>query len=139
MSALYRYYKNYGLVYVININTHDLFFCLYNMHFRTLQGDFWLYSNTRSTGKYDILKYYYKLLITITGSSCYLLFCFNAQFFYITKYRNTLHSHYFVVPGARFWTTGRFEVLADCQCILHRVTIVSVKYHNISKGKCNIL
>ena len=28
----FRYYKKYGLVYVIDINTHDLFFCLYNMH-----------------------------------------------------------------------------------------------------------
>ena len=39
VSALYRYYKNYGLVYVIDMNTHDLFFYWYNMHFITLQGD----------------------------------------------------------------------------------------------------
>ena len=26
VSALYRYYENYGLVYVININTHNLFY-----------------------------------------------------------------------------------------------------------------
>ena len=59
--------------------------------------------------------------------------------FYITKYRNTLHSHYFFVPGAHFWTTGNFKVLADCQCILHLTIILSSKYHNISKGKGDIL
>ena len=55
-------------------------------------------------------------------------FCFfNAWHFYITKYRNTLHRHYFVVTGTQFWTTGRFKVLADCQCILHHAIIISSK------------
>ena len=98
VSALYQYYENYVFVYIIDINTHDLFFCWYNIHLRTLQGDCWLYTNTRLTGKCDIVKYYYNCLITITGLSCYLLFCFNALKQIITKYRNTLHSHYFVVP-----------------------------------------
>ena len=31
--------KNNGLVYVIDINIHDLFFCFYSMHLRTLQCD----------------------------------------------------------------------------------------------------
>ena len=85
----------------------------------------WLYSNTRSTCKCDIVKYYYNCLITITCSSCYLFIYFNAWHFYTTKYRNTLHSHYFVVLGAQFWTTGCFERLANCQCILHRTIILS--------------
>ena len=70
-SVLPRYYKNYGLVYVIDFNTNDLIFCLYNMHFRTLQEDCYLYSNTRSADKCDIVKYYHNFLITISGSSCY--------------------------------------------------------------------
>ena len=45
----------------------------------------------------------------------------------------------FFIPGTRFWTTGRFKILADYKCILHRVIILSSKYHNISKGKYNIL
>ena len=92
-----------------------------------------------SAGKYNILKYYYKFLITITGSSRYLLFSSNAWNFYITKYRNTLHSHYSVVPGARFWTTGHFKVLSNCKCISHLAIILSSKQHTISKVKCNIL
>ena len=78
-------------------------------------------------------------MIKITGSSCWLLSFLNAWNYYITKYRNTLHSHYFVVRGAGFWTTGRFRVIADCRCILHRAIILSSKYYNISKGKCDIL
>ena len=39
------------------------------MHFRTLQVDFSLKSNTRSTGNCNIVKYYYNSLIKITGSS----------------------------------------------------------------------
>ena len=40
-------------------------------------------------------------------------FFLNEWNLYITKYRNTLHSHYFVLPGACFWTTGRFKLLVD--------------------------
>ena len=50
------------------------------------------------------MKYYYNCLITITGSLCYLLFCFDAWHLYTTKYINTLRSHYFVIRVARFWT-----------------------------------
>ena len=46
------------------------------------------------------LKYYYILLIKVTVSLCYLLFCFNAWHFYITKYGYTLHSHSIFVLGA---------------------------------------
>ena len=87
-------------------------------------------SPTGQQGKYDIFKYYYNCLIKITGSSCYLLFCFNAWYFYTTKYRNTLPSNYFVVLGAPFWTIGLFERLADCQCIFHRTIILLSEYHN---------
>ena len=44
------------------------------MQFRTLQGEFWLYFNTRSTGKCDIVEYYYNYWIYITDLSCYSLF-----------------------------------------------------------------
>ena len=77
----------------------------------------WLYSTTRSGGEYDILKYYYNYLFKITGLSWYLLFHFNAWNIYATKYRNKVHSNYFVVIGARFQTTGIFERISDWQCI----------------------
>ena len=78
-------------------------------------------------------------MIKFTGLSCYLLFCFNAWYFYTKKYRNTLHSNYFVILGLRFRTTGLFERLANCQCILHPTIILSSENHNISKGEWNIL
>ena len=53
------------------------------------------------------------------------LLIINAWYFYTTKYRNTLHSHYFFVLGTRFWTTCIFKQLADCQCILQRTIILS--------------
>ena len=70
---------------------------------------------------------------------CVTFFLLNVWHFYITKYRNTLHSHYFFVPGRQFWTTGRFKVLADCQWFFKRANIISSKLHNISKGECDIL
>ena len=99
----------------------------------------WLYSTTRSAGKCALVKNYYKCLIKIISSSCYLLFCFNASHFYTTKYKNTLHSHYFVVLCERFWTTGLFKWLAIYQWILNCTIILSSEYHNISKGKWDIL
>ena len=62
---------------------------------------------------------------------CVTYFFLNAWHLYITKYRNTLHIHYFIVLGARFQTTGIFERLVDCQCILHCTIIQSSEYHNI--------
>ena len=50
-------------------------------------------------------------------------FVFMLENFTSQKYRNILPSHYFVVPGVRVWTAGRFEVLANCQCILHCIII----------------
>ena len=41
-SVLYWYHENYGVVYVININTHEIFLCLWNIYFKGLQGNFWL-------------------------------------------------------------------------------------------------
>ena len=38
VCALYGYYKDCGLVDVIDINTHDLFFCLYKYAFRNTTG-----------------------------------------------------------------------------------------------------
>ena len=41
-------------------------------------------------------------------------FVFMLENFTSQKYRNTLPSHYFFVPGASLWTAGCFKGLADC-------------------------
>ena len=48
----------------------------------------------------------------------------NAWQFFTKRYRNTLHSHYFIILSARFWTTGIFGRLAEFRCILHRTIIL---------------
>ena len=58
---------------------------LFNMQFRTIEDDCCLYSNIRSAGRWDIVKYYYYCWISITDFSCYLLFCFHYLKIYITK------------------------------------------------------
>ena len=49
VSALYWYHKNYGFVYVININTYDIFFCLYEYAFQNTTGKLLLSQQVSAT------------------------------------------------------------------------------------------
>ena len=97
-------------------------------HYRAIVG----YSPTPGQQVGEILR---NITITVGfQSQIYLVihyFVFMLEIFTSQKYRNTLPSNYFVIPGAIFRTSGCFEGLASCLCILYSIKILSRKYHSI--------
>ena len=87
VSVIYRYYDNYGLVYVININTHDLFFYLYYMRFRSLQG-YCLYSLLFSIHFSFLIPIQPRLFAVIVW-----LYCIPCQQYRLTVRPSDLHTH----------------------------------------------
>ena len=85
VSAIYWNQDFYGLIYLIDIYTHDLFYfdeIRNSEQYRVIVG----YSPTPGQQVSVISwKYYYYFWINITDFSCYLLFCFHALEFYNTK------------------------------------------------------
>ena len=80
----------YGLIYIIDIYTHYLFFFLWYTQFRTIQGGCWLYSYTSFKGKYDILLILILQLDSYHQSLLFIFIWFSCFNFYSTKIRNNI-------------------------------------------------
>ena len=113
--------------FMSSILIHMTYFSVYTIciseHYRAIFG----YSPTSGQQVGTIL--WNITIIFLFRSQIYRVtfFFFRAWSFYLKKYRITLPSPYFVVPGASVWTAGSFEELADFQWILHDITILSGK------------
>ena len=96
---------------LVRMISFSFYTILISEHYREIVG----YSPTPGQQICEIL---WNITITVGFQShiyratCNFFSCL--KFFTSQKYRSTLPSHYFVVPGTIFWTAGRFEGLADC-------------------------
>ena len=90
------------------------YFPFFNIQFRTIQGDCWLYSYNSSIGKYDIVKILLLLLDSYHWFLVLLIILFSCFNFLQHTIHKTVSSHYSVVPGVSFWTAGWFKGSVNC-------------------------